>query len=82
LKEPASAGQGERLDGAGEIVTGQLQELPWRETRTVVFGHLLRGGKPTSLDRSLGLIFSAAAVRALAEGPDGVMVAVNSPRID
>jgi 6-phosphofructokinase 1 len=42
----------------------------------------LRGGQPTSLDRSLGLIFGAAAVRALVEGDDGVMVAVNPPRID
>ena len=64
------------------VVAGQLQELAGKETRTVVLGHLLRGGQPTSLDRSLGLIFGAAAVRALVEGHDGVMVAVNPPRID
>jgi len=48
----------------------------------VVPGHLLRGGQQTSLDRSLGLIFGAAAVRALVEVQDGVMVAVNPPQID
>ena len=78
----ASAGHVERLGGVGEIVAGQLQELTGKETRTVVLGHLLRGGQPTSLDRSLGLIFGAAAVRALVEGHDGVMVAVNPPRLD
>lgn len=82
LKEAATAGHVERLGGVGEIVAGQLRELTGKETRAVVLGHLLRGGQPTSLDRSLGLIFGAAAVRALAEGHHGVMVAVNPPRID
>jgi len=82
LKEAAKAGHVERLGGAGESVAGQLRELTGKETRVVVLGHLLRGGQPTSLDRSLGLVFGAAAVRALAEGQDGVMVAINPPRID
>jgi len=47
-----------------------------------VLGHLLRGGEPTSLDRLLGLNFGAAAVRALAEGKDGVMVALNPPKLE
>jgi 6-phosphofructokinase 1 len=82
LKEAANPGHVERLGGVGEIVAGQLQELTGKESRAVVLGHLLRGGQPTSLDRSLGLIFGAAAVRGLVEGRDGVMVAVNPPRID
>jgi ATP-dependent phosphofructokinase / diphosphate-dependent phosphofructokinase len=82
LKEAATAGHVERLGGVGEIVAGQLRELTGKETRAVVLGHLLRGGQPTSLDRSLGLIFGAAAVRALVEGHDGVMVAVNPPRLE
>ncbi len=82
LKEAASAGHVERLGGVGEIVAGQLRELTGKETRAVVLGHLLRGGQPTSLDRSLGLVFGSAAVRGLVEGRDGVMVAVNPPRID
>ncbi len=82
LKEAATASHVERLGGVGEIVASQLHELTGKETRTVVLGHLLRGGQPTSLDRSLGAMFGAAAVRALVEGQDGVMVAVNPPRID
>jgi 6-phosphofructokinase 1 len=82
LKAAAHPGHVERLGGVGGIVAVQLEELTGMETRTVVLGHLLRGGQPTSLDRSLGLIFGAAAIRALAEGQNGVMVAVNPPRID
>jgi 6-phosphofructokinase 1 len=42
----------------------------------------LRGGTPTAQDRLLGTRFGAAAVRALEEGFDGVMVALNEPRVD
>jgi phosphofructokinase-like protein len=82
LREAATTGRVERLGGIGEYVAGQLQELTGKETRAVVLGHLLRGGQPTSLDRLLGLNFGAAAVRALAEGKDGVMVALNPPRTE
>jgi 6-phosphofructokinase 1 len=76
------AGRAERLGGIGERVAEQLQELTGMESRAVVLGHLLRGGSPTSMDRNLGLMFGAAAARALAEGQNGVMVALNPPRID
>jgi ATP-dependent phosphofructokinase / diphosphate-dependent phosphofructokinase len=76
------AGRTERLGGVGERVAEQLQELTGMESRAVVLGHLLRGGSPTAMDRNLGLMFGAAAVRALAEGQNGVMVALNPPRID
>jgi 6-phosphofructokinase 1 len=47
-----------------------------------VLGHLLRGGSPTAIGRALGLTFGAAAIDALSKGMDGVMVALNPPRID
>ena len=52
------------------------------DSRAVVLGHLLRGGSPTATDRNLGFMFGAAAVRALAEGQNGVMVALNPPNIN
>ena len=70
-----------RLGGVGERVARELGERTGRETRAVVLGHLLRGGSPTATDRNLGLAFGAAAVRALAEGRSGVMVALDPPRI-
>ena len=76
------AGRTERLGGIGEKLAEQLQPLTGLESRAVVLGHLLRGGSPTATDRILGLMFGAAAVRALAEGQNGVMVALNPPFIN
>jgi 6-phosphofructokinase 1 len=75
-------GQAERLGGVGAKVAAELEHLTGKESRTVVLGHLLRGGSPTSTDRLLGLRFGAAAVRALADGRDGVMVALRPPTVD
>ncbi|MBV8182089.1 MAG: ATP-dependent 6-phosphofructokinase [Mycobacterium sp.] len=75
-------GQAERLGGIGAKVAAELEQITGREARTVVLGHLLRGGSPTSFDRLLGLRFGAAAVRALDEGHDGVMVALDPPTVD
>ena len=75
------AGASERLGGAGERITALLEELTQREIRTVVLGHLLRGGTPTTFDRLLSLRFGAAAVRALAEGESGIMVALDPPTV-
>ena len=75
-------GRTELLGGIGEQVARALQERLGCETRALSLGHLVRGGSPVAFDRVLGLIFGTAAVRALAEGRDGVMVAVNPPRID
>jgi len=76
-----SIGQAERLGGAGQVVAEELERLTGHETRSVVLGHLLRGGSPTSFDRLLSLRFGAAAVRALDEGQDGVMVALDPPTV-
>ncbi len=77
-----SIGQAERLGGIGHQVAAELEALTGKEARTVVLGHLLRGGTPTSQDRLLGLRFGAAAVRAIDEGYDGVMVALRPPRVE
>jgi 6-phosphofructokinase 1 len=74
-------GQAERLGGVGERVARELQQLTGQETRTVVLGHLLRGGSPTTFDRLLSLRFGAAAVRALSEGCTGCMVALDPPTV-
>ena len=79
--EQADVGQAERLGGMGAWVAEALQELTGKDTRTVVLGHLLRGGSPTSFDRLAALRFGAAAVRALEEGRHGVMVALALPNV-
>ena len=77
-----SIGQAERLGGMGAHVAEELHRLTGKEARTVVLGHLLRGGSPTASDRLLGIRFGSAAVRALDEGRRGVMVALNPPVVE
>jgi ATP-dependent phosphofructokinase / diphosphate-dependent phosphofructokinase len=76
------AGRQERLGGIAEQLAAELQEMTGKESRAMVLGHLLRGGSPIALDRILGLTFGAAAVTALATGKNGVMVALQPPRIE
>jgi len=70
-----------RLGGVGDRVARAIEEKTGKETRTLVLGHLQRGGSPTTFDRLLGLRFGAAAVRLIAEGKFGQMVALDPPTI-
>jgi ATP-dependent phosphofructokinase / diphosphate-dependent phosphofructokinase len=70
-----------RLGGVGERVARAIEAKTGKETRTLVLGHLQRGGSPTTFDRLLGLRFGAAAVRLIAEGKFGQMVALDPPTI-
>jgi 6-phosphofructokinase 1 len=74
-------GRQEKLGGAGDRVARELEPLVGKECRTVVLGHLLRGGTPTTFDRLISLRFGAAAVRALEEGRTCVMVALDPPTV-
>jgi 6-phosphofructokinase 1 len=75
------AGAADRLGGAGERVAAEIAAATCKETRVVVLGHLLRGGTPTAIDRQISLRFGAAAVRCLAAGKSGVMVALDPPTV-
>src|SRR5205814_7367930 len=71
----------QRLGGMGDKVAHSIEAMTGKETRTLVLGHLQRGGSPTTFDRLLGLRFGAAAVRLIAEGKFGHMVALDPPTI-
>ncbi len=75
------AGREVLLGGIAERVARDIQERTGKETRTVVLGHLQRGGGPTTFDRLLALRFGAAAVRMVAEGTTNVMVALDPPTV-
>jgi 6-phosphofructokinase 1 len=82
LMERRSPGAGaDRLGGIGGQVARAIQERTGKEVRTLVLGHLQRGGSPTTYDRLLALRFGAAAVRAIADRAFGVMVGLNGPTI-
>ncbi|MEW6020549.1 MAG: ATP-dependent 6-phosphofructokinase [Pseudomonadota bacterium] len=78
----AQVGRAERLGGIGAQVEAGLARLTSKECRTVVLGHLLRGGSPSAFDRVCASRFGAAAVRALADGKCGVMVALGWQAIE
>lgn len=78
---PKEAGREVRLGGIGEEVAHAIEVKSGKETRTMVLGHLQRGGSPTAFDRLLALRFGAAAVRAVAEDKTGVMVALAPPAV-
>lgn len=71
----------ERLGGVAEFVAKELHRLTKRETRSLVLGHLQRGGQPTTWDRLLATRFGAAAVRAIEQGASNVMLALQSSKI-
>ena len=70
-----------RLGGVGDQVTRRIQEMTGKESRCVVLGHLQRGGTPNAFDRMLGTNFGTCAVRALADGETGKMVALQAGTI-
>ena len=75
------AGREVLLGGIGKHVATEIQARTGKETRTVVLGHLQRGGRPTTFDRLLALRFGAAAVRMVADEAFGVMVALDPPTV-
>jgi 6-phosphofructokinase 1 len=69
------------LGGIAEYVAKQITERTGKDSRSMVLGHLQRGGSPTTFDRLLSLRFGAAAVRAIEIGKFDHMVALHSPDI-
>ena len=81
LREVASDARVERLGGVGARVSAALGQLTGKEMRSVVLGHLQRGGAPTSFDRLLATRFGGKAVELVTQGQFGTMVAFAPPDI-
>ena len=81
LLEAAHGGHAERLGGMGLVVCEALATLTGKETRSVVLGHLQRGGAPTSFDRMLATRFGGKAVELVRQRDFGTMVAFAPPDI-
>src|SRR3954465_1619290 len=70
-----------RLGGIGQWLAQQLEDKTGKEARTVVLGHIQRGGTPTAFDRVLATRFGLHAIDAVHEGDFGKMVALKSTDI-
>jgi 6-phosphofructokinase len=66
---------------AAQAVATGLQLLIAEETFPMVIGPWVRGGKPTAVDRQLGMAYGAGAIQALNAGKNGVMVSFIPPEI-
>jgi 6-phosphofructokinase 1 len=74
-------GQARRVGGIAGPLAREIQRRTGKESRWLTLGHLQRGGQPTGYDRLLATRFGGAAVRAVAEGKWGHMLALQSPDI-
>jgi 6-phosphofructokinase 1 len=71
-----------RLGGIGNFIGKEIERRLGKETRTVVLGHLQRGGAPTTFDRVVATQFGAHAVRLIVERKFGHMVTYQPPAMD
>lgn len=74
-------GQADRYGGIAERVAAEIGARTGFETRSIVLGHLQRGGSPTAYDRLIASRFGAAAVRTIEQGNFGSMVALDNESI-
>ena len=70
-----------RLGGVGQMLATEIEKRTGKEARTIVLGHVQRGGTPTAFDRVLATRFGAHAIRAVADGAFGSMVALRGTDI-
>ncbi len=66
-----------QLGGIAEFLTEITKERRSYETRSVVLGHLLRGGTPTAFDRILGTRYGVHAMELIKKQDYGRMVALS-----
>ncbi len=69
------------LGGIADYLAKEISQRTGKDSRSMVLGHLQRGGSPSTFDRLLSLRFGAAAVRAIEKGDFNQMVALRSPDI-
>ncbi len=70
-----------RLGGVGQMLAEEIERRTGKEARATVLGHIQRGGTPTAFDRVLATRFGVHAIRAVAAGESGVMVALRGTEV-
>jgi ATP-dependent phosphofructokinase / diphosphate-dependent phosphofructokinase len=78
---PSSFSRNVRLGGIAQHIADEIARRTKKETRSLVLGHLQRGGSPVTFDRLLALRLGAAATRFLAETDQSGMVAVRNNEV-
>lgn len=76
-----STGGRPRYGGIAEYVASEIASRTGHETRSLVLGHIQRGGEPIAYDKVLALRFGAAAIDLAERGDWGCMVALDPPHV-
>lgn len=70
-----------RLGGIANTLAQELERRTGFETRTVVLGHIQRGGTPTAFDRVLATRYGLGAIDMVHRGEFGKMAALRGNKI-
>jgi 6-phosphofructokinase 1 len=70
-----------RLGGIGFVLGEQIEKMTGIQTRTVVMGHLQRGGSPTAFDRVLATSLGTKAVNMIQNKQFGYMVGLKGTKL-
>ncbi|MFY9675124.1 MAG: 6-phosphofructokinase [Terriglobales bacterium] len=70
-----------RLGGIGEVLAREIEKRTGFETRSVVLGHIQRGGSPSAFDRVLATRYGLGAIDMVHRGEFGHMAALRGNKI-
>jgi ATP-dependent phosphofructokinase / diphosphate-dependent phosphofructokinase len=70
-----------RLGGIGQTLASEIEQRTGFETRSVVLGHIQRGGSPTAYDRVLATRYGLGAIDMVHRGEFGQMAALRGNKI-
>lgn len=76
-----AVGQEVQLGGIADRLAKELSERTGKESRSVVLGHLQRGGSPSTYDRLISLRFGAAAIRCVQERDFNKLVVLQNNKL-
>src|SRR5207253_6031904 len=71
----------QRLGGIGNVQAREIEKRTGFETRSVVLGHIQRGGTPSAFDRVLATRYGLGAIDMVHRGEFGCMAALRSNKI-
>ncbi|HET7207757.1 MAG TPA: 6-phosphofructokinase [Terriglobales bacterium] len=70
-----------RLGGVGNALAQEIEKRTGYETRSVVLGHIQRGGSPSAFDRVLATRYGLGAIDMVHHGEFGKMAALRGNKI-
>jgi 6-phosphofructokinase 1 len=70
-----------RLGGIGNVLAREIEKRTGFETRSVVLGHIQRGGSPSAFDRVLATRYGLGAIDMVHRGEWGHMAALRGNKI-